>query len=120
MEINIEGKSLVIRLDNPCERCGSYTYEIRYKKPHVGLYCKCCGKYIKWLSKEEKKKYGIVTPEDFKSDEIDTKYVFIDDVINKEKTITQKIVDAQLLKDEVNREKHHQDYSDGLNEEVPW
>lgn len=60
MEINDEGKSLVVRLDNSCEQCGSYTYEIRYKKPHVGLYCKCCGKYVKWLSKEEKKKYGIV------------------------------------------------------------
>ena len=115
MEINIEGKSLVIRLDNSCERCKSYTYEIRYKKPHVGLYCKCCGKYIKWLSKEEKKKYGIVTPEDFKLNGTGAKYTFIDDVTNKEKTVTQRIVDAQLLKDEARRQ-----YEEGLEDELPW
>lgn len=114
MEINIEGKSLVIRLDNSCEQCGSYTYEIRYKKPHVGLYCKCCGKYIKWLSKEEKKKYGIVTPEDFKN-VIRAKYTFIDDITNKEKTVTQRIVDAQLLKDEA-----RQRYEEGEEDELPW
>lgn len=105
MEINIEGKPLVIRLDNSCERCGSHTYEIRCKKPHIGLYCKCCGKYIKWLSREEKKKYMIVTTEGFKLNGI---Y----DVINKEKTITQRIVDAQEFKDELNKE----DRAD----EVPW
>ena len=115
MEINIEGKSLVIRLDNSCEQCGSYTYEIRYKKPHVGLYCKCCGKYIKWLSKEEKKKYGIVTPEDFKLNGTGAKYTFIDDVTNKEKTLTQRIVDAQLLKDEA-----RQRYEESMEDELPW
>ena len=80
MQINIEGKSLVIRLEEPCSRCNSYTYEIRYKKPHVGLYCKCCGKYVKWLSKDEKEKYGIVTTEDFGSLGFGVKYEFLDDV----------------------------------------
>ena len=115
MEINIDGKSSVVKLDNSCERCGSYTYEIRYKKPHVGLYCKCCGKYIKWLSKAEKKKYGIVTPEDFKLDGVGAKYTFIDDVIGKEKTITQRIVDAQLLKDEA-----RQRYEESEEDDLPW
>ena len=114
MKISIEGKSLVTRLDNPCEQCGSYIYEIRYKKPHVGLYCKCCGKYIKWLSKEEKKKYGIVTSEDFKNG-TGAKYKFIDDVINKEKTITQRIVNVQLLKEEA-----RQRYEEVLEDELPW
>lgn len=109
MKISIDRKSLVIRLDNSCERCGSYTYEIRYKKPHAGLYCKCCGKYIKWLSKEEKKKYGIVIPEDFKSNGINAKYTFTDEIINKEKTVTQRIIDAQLLRDE-----------ESLEDDLPW
>lgn len=115
MEINIEGKSLIIKLNSFCKQCGSYTYEIRYKKPHVGLYCKCCGKYIKWLSKEEKKKYGIATPEDFKLDGIKIRYTFIDDVIDKEKTPTQRIIEAQSLKDEV-----RQQYETSKEDKLPW
>ena len=109
MEINIVGKSLVVRLDNSCERCGSYTYDIRYKKPHIGLYCKCCGKYIKWLSKAEKQQFGVVTPEDFKSNGIGAKFTLLDDVP------TNKITDAQLIKDDA---RHN--YEEEFLEELPW
>lgn len=102
MEINIEGKSLVVRLDNSCEQCNSYTYEIRYKKPHVGLYCKCCGKYIKWLSKSEKRQYGVITPEDVKLTGIGANAIFLDDVRKNE------------------LDKHRKDYGEGLKDEVPW
>ena len=101
MEINIDGKSLVVRLDNSCERCGSYTYEIRYKKPHVGLYCKCCGKYIKWLSKAEKQQFGIITPEDYKSNSAGAKFTLLDDI--------------PTIKDEARR-----NYEEQLLEELPW
>ena len=87
--MNIKDKSLILRLDTPCEQCGSYTYEIRYKKPHVGLYCKCCGKYIKWLSKEEKKMYNINTPESGNEKTgLGATFIFLDDtpLPNKETT----------------------------------
>lgn len=71
---------MILRLDIDCKQCGSHTYETRYKKPHVGLYCKCCGKYIKWLSSKEKKEYGVVTSEDLNEPDVrEAKQLSIDD-----------------------------------------
>lgn len=36
-----------------CEKCGSSNTEIEEKGNQTGLYCCDCGKWIKWLSKEE-------------------------------------------------------------------
>ena len=41
------------KVDKPCERCGSYVMEFREKGPHIGQYCKCCFKFIKWVPKTE-------------------------------------------------------------------
>lgn len=73
----------VIRLDIACPKCGSYTYEFKYKKPHVGLYCKCCLAWIKWLSKKEKQEYDIVIQEDETVCEQNTTAAFLDDEATK-------------------------------------
>lgn len=106
---------LVLNFSINCKYCGHNFYKVKYVKPHVGLYCSNCKKWHKWLSKQEKDKYGIVTPEDVKLNGIGTEYMFIDDVTNNEKTITQKIVDAQLLKDEL-----RQRYEENQEDELPW
>ena len=36
-----------------CLKCGSIDVFIEYGKPHNGLYCGDCGKWIKWLDKDE-------------------------------------------------------------------
>lgn len=74
MKMNSEQKQIVLKLDEPCKSCGSFLYEIRYKEPHVGLYCKSCNKWIKWLSKAERKKYGIVNIDSSASIEQTTQY----------------------------------------------
>ena len=33
--------------------CGSSRFYVREVKPHVGLYCERCGKFFKWLNKDE-------------------------------------------------------------------
>lgn len=59
---------LVFNLSINCKYCGHNFYKVKYVKPHVGLYCSSCGKWHKWLSKQEKKEYGIITPEDLQED----------------------------------------------------
>lgn len=36
-----------------CKKCGSIDYEVIKKGVHTGLYCKDCGKWIKWQSKKD-------------------------------------------------------------------
>lgn len=41
-----------------CKNCESYNqFEVREVGAHCGLYCKNCGRWQKWLSKEERVKY---------------------------------------------------------------
>lgn len=36
-----------------CKKCGSTNLEVRKSGPHIGLYCKDCGAWNRWLKKEE-------------------------------------------------------------------
>ena len=36
-----------------CKKCASIDYETRKEGCHIGLYCKDCGKWIKWQSKTD-------------------------------------------------------------------
>lgn len=38
-----------------CEKCGSMDVFIQYNETHCGLYCGDCGKWIKWLNKDEER-----------------------------------------------------------------
>lgn len=40
-------------MDYKCSHCGSTKTEIEEKANQIGLYCAECGKWIKWLSKDE-------------------------------------------------------------------
>lgn len=39
--------------DRKC-KCGNNTFAILKKGTQTGLYCATCGKWIKWLSKDDK------------------------------------------------------------------
>ena len=38
---------------SPCSHCGSTDIYTKPKTPHIGLYCRACGKWIKWLPQEK-------------------------------------------------------------------
>lgn len=38
-----------------CEKCGSTDIFIECNETHRGLYCGDCGKWIKWLNKDEER-----------------------------------------------------------------
>lgn len=38
-----------------CKNCGSENLEIEEKGNQTGLYCCDCGKWLKWITKEEKR-----------------------------------------------------------------
>jgi len=40
-------------MDLKCGHCGSSNTEIEQKGTQTGLYCADCGKWIKWLNKDE-------------------------------------------------------------------
>ena len=40
-----------------CKHCGSNSLYIANRGVHTGLYCKDCGKWIKWMSKSEIKEF---------------------------------------------------------------
>lgn len=41
-----------------CKNCESHNkFKVREVGAHCGLYCKICGRWQKWLSKEEREKY---------------------------------------------------------------
>lgn len=39
-------------MDKPkCKYCGSENMFTKESGPHIGLYCKTCGKYQKWINR---------------------------------------------------------------------
>lgn len=40
-----------------CTKCGSIEVDCWINKKQIGIWCKECGKWIKWLNKEEIKYY---------------------------------------------------------------
>ena len=40
-------------MERECKSCGKVCVEIKQKGNHIGAYCKECGKWIKWLKKDE-------------------------------------------------------------------
>lgn len=71
-------KTKVIKLNAPCKRCGSYSYIIFPKGPHIGLYCNCCTTWIKWLSKSEQDEYGVSS---WKENDAKAKMDDVDEVV---------------------------------------
>lgn len=45
-------------MDFKCKYCGSVNLELEEKGNQTGLYCCDCGKWLKWLTKEEKRVFN--------------------------------------------------------------
>jgi len=44
---------------NVCRKCGGSGVYLQVKGPQVGMYCDCCGSWIKWVSKSEQQIYRV-------------------------------------------------------------
>lgn len=73
-----------------CKYCGATSATYKQVGPHIGEYCASCQKWIRWVPRKEHFK-------------------------KEEGTITSKIIDAQLIKDEARRY-----YEEELEDELPW
>lgn len=40
-------------MDFVCKKCGSVELECRKEGVHTGLWCSDCGRWVKWLNKDE-------------------------------------------------------------------
>lgn len=36
-----------------CKYCSGIELVLKEKRPHIGAYCKKCGRWLKWLSKKD-------------------------------------------------------------------
>ena len=57
-------------MSHKCVHCGNEEdFVISRKGPHLGLYCKKCGKWIKWIKKNEGKVYQMTIDDIVKGEE---------------------------------------------------
>lgn len=83
-------------MSHKCVHCGNEEdFVISRKGPHIGLYCKKCGKWIKWIKKSEGKVYQMT----------------IDDIVKGEEN-TEPDRESIALSDE--------EREDAYFEECPW
>lgn len=50
----------MIKYVTNCKECNWNKFVFKQRGVHVGLYCAHCGKWIKWVSKQEQTRYSIV------------------------------------------------------------
>ena len=53
-----------------CNKCGGSDFFVEVNGNNTGLYCQCCGKWQKWLTKDEIRLYdhGLLKPKDDSSE----------------------------------------------------
>ena len=79
-----------------CERCNSKHFFIKENKNQTGVYCSRCGKWQKWLSKEERRIYEHNAEEKVETESCDSK-----DMITRLKEFVEyldKAIDSEYEK----------------------
>ncbi len=80
-------------MDFKCNRCGSKNYMIRKVCSQTGLYCSDCGKWHKWLNKDEIRVYS----EGLKENANDLKRII--DQLKEFTDYLDKVIDRELMKE---------------------
>lgn len=85
-------------MDFKCSKCGSSNYTTEKHGNNIGLYCSGCGKWHKWLSKDEVRIYS----EKNRQENLEENTDDFKRVINQLKDFTDyldKIIDRELMKE---------------------
>ena len=85
-------------MDFKCSKCGSSNYTTEKHGNNIGLYCSGCGKWHKWLSKDEVRIYS----EKNRQENLEENTDDFKRVINQLKDFTDyldKIIDRELTKE---------------------
>ena len=85
-------------MDFKCKKCGSKKYMIRKNCSQTGLYCSDCGKWYKWLNKNEVRVYSESnTTEESKENANDLKRII--DQLKEFTDYLDKVIDRELMKE---------------------
>lgn len=85
-------------MDFKCNRCGSKNYMIRKVCSQTGLYCSDCGKWHKWLNKDEIRVYSESNrTEGSKENANDFKRII--DQLKEFTDYLDKVIDRELMKE---------------------
>lgn len=83
-----------------CNRCGSKNYMIEKHGNNTGLYCLDCGKWHKWLTKDEVRVYSKLNrTEQLKENTDDTKHII--DQLKEFTDYLDKIIDDAMVKEPI-------------------
>lgn len=81
-----------------CNRCGSKNYMIRKSCSQTGLYCSDCGKWHKWLNKDEVRIYSELNRTEKSKENTDgSKYII--DQLKEFTDYLDKVINRELMKE---------------------
>ncbi len=81
-----------------CNKCGSSNYTTEKHGNNTGLYCSDCGKWHKWLNKDEVRVYSESnTTEESKENANDLKRII--DQLKEFTDYLDKVIDRELMKE---------------------
>lgn len=81
-------------MDFNCKRCGCTEYILNTKGNNTGLYCSDCGKWHKWLNKDEVRVYSKKNKQENTDD---TKHII--DQLKEFTDYLDKVIDRELMKE---------------------
>ena len=85
-------------MDFKCKKCGSKNYMIRKNCSQTGLYCSDCGKWHKWLNKDEVRIYSELNRTEKSKENTDgSKYII--DQLKEFTDYLDKVIDRELMKE---------------------
>lgn len=87
-------------MDFKCKRCGCTEYILNTKGNHTGLYCSGCGKWHKWLNKDEVRVYSKLNRTEQSIENTDDSKQIIDQL--KEFTDhLDKVIDSAMVQEPI-------------------
>lgn len=85
-------------MDFKCKRCGCTEYILNTKGNNTGLYCSDCGKWHKWLNKDEIRVYSELNrTEESKENANNLKRII--DQLKEFTDYLDKVIDRELMKE---------------------
>lgn len=84
-------------MESICTKCGSKDFHLEIKGNNTGLYCNKCGKWIKWLSKDEVRAFEVTENKNVSND-------FIKEELERFVDYLNKSIDNELTRNHLSKE----------------